>query len=251
MLIDGIKIAENSAVENLIVAKGDVFPAASQGELFYKTGEGQGLYVYNGTEWVTAGSGVSGDVYTKAETDSRIQAVVGAAPAALDTLQEIAAQLANDQDAVAALTTVVSQKADTSSLATVATTGSYNDLLFKPAPGLTITQVPYDIASSVIGKPANGDTIASIVAVRAFTVASGLAGSYAKAGTAATGSSVFTVYKNGASIGTFTFGANGTVASFAGAGASFAAGDVLTLIAPSTQDATLADIAWTLNGYLS
>ena len=171
MLIDGIKIAENSAVENLIVAKGDVFPAASQGELFYKTGEGQGLYVYNGTEWVTA--------------------------------------------------------------------------------GLSLSQIPYDIASSVFGKPANGDTIASIVAVRAFTVASGLAGSYAKAGTAATGSSVFTVYKNGASIGTFTFGANGTVASFAGAGASFAAGDVLTLIAPSTQDATLADIAWTLNGYLS
>jgi hypothetical protein len=150
------------------------------------------------------------------------------------------------------LTTTVSQKANTSSLALVATSGSYNDLLDKPAAGgLSLSQIPYDIASSVFGKPANGDTIASVVAVRAFTVASGLAGSYAKAGTAATGSSVFTVYKNGASIGTFTFGANGTVASFAGAGASFAAGDVLTLIAPSTQDATLADIAWTLNGYLS
>ena len=49
--------------------------------------------------------------YTKVETDTRIQAVVGAAPAALDTLVEIAAQLASDESAAAALTTAVSLKA--------------------------------------------------------------------------------------------------------------------------------------------
>ena len=49
--------------------------------------------------------------YTKTETDSRIQAVVGAAPAALDTLEEIAAQLANDQNAVAAITASLAEKA--------------------------------------------------------------------------------------------------------------------------------------------
>ena len=69
---------------------------------------------------------------TSAQVTSAIQAVVGAAPAALDTLAEIAAQLANDESAVAALTTVVSGKANTSSLATVATSGSYNDLSNKP-----------------------------------------------------------------------------------------------------------------------
>jgi hypothetical protein len=49
--------------------------------------------------------------YTKTETDSRIQTVVGAAPAALDTLVEIAAQLASDESAAAALTAAVSLKA--------------------------------------------------------------------------------------------------------------------------------------------
>jgi hypothetical protein len=49
--------------------------------------------------------------YTKTETDTRIQAVVGAAPLALDTLVEIAAQLASDESAAAALTTAVSLKA--------------------------------------------------------------------------------------------------------------------------------------------
>lgn len=60
-----------------------------------------------------AGFGIS-DVYTKTETDSRIQDVVGAAPAALDTLVEIAAQLANDESAAAALTSVVATKATVS-----------------------------------------------------------------------------------------------------------------------------------------
>jgi hypothetical protein len=49
--------------------------------------------------------------YTKTETDSRIQAVVGAAPAALDTLVEIAAQLASDESAASALATTVASKA--------------------------------------------------------------------------------------------------------------------------------------------
>jgi hypothetical protein len=69
---------------------------------------------------------------TSAQVASAIQAVVGAAPAALDTLAEIAAQLASDESAVAALTTVVSGKANTSSLATVATSGAYSDLSGKP-----------------------------------------------------------------------------------------------------------------------
>lgn len=50
------------------------------------------------------------DAYTSTQTDARIQAVVGAAPAALDTLVEIAAQLANDESAVSALTATVSGK---------------------------------------------------------------------------------------------------------------------------------------------
>jgi hypothetical protein len=46
------------------------------------------------------------------QIDASIAAVVGAAPAALDTLKEIADQLASDESAVAALTTTVSNKAN-------------------------------------------------------------------------------------------------------------------------------------------
>ena len=60
---------------------------------------------------------------TAAQVTSAIQAVVGAAPAALDTLAEIATQLANDESAVSALTTVVSGKV-TANTAITAGTGT-------------------------------------------------------------------------------------------------------------------------------
>lgn len=62
-----------------------------------------GVYI-NGSPALTAAN-IQGQI------DTSIAAVVGAAPAALNTLEEIAAQLANDQSAVSALTTVVSNKA--------------------------------------------------------------------------------------------------------------------------------------------
>jgi hypothetical protein len=62
-----------------------------------------GVYI-NGSPALTGAS-------IQPQIDASIAVVVGAAPAALDTLKEIADQLANDQSAVSALTTVVSNKA--------------------------------------------------------------------------------------------------------------------------------------------
>jgi hypothetical protein len=52
------------------------------------------------------------EVYTKTETDTRIQNVVGAAPAALDTLQELATALGNDANFAGSVTTTLSNKVD-------------------------------------------------------------------------------------------------------------------------------------------
>ena len=103
---------------------------------------------------------------------------MGAAPAALDTLAEIATQLASDESAVSVLTTTVAGKAattyvdaqlalkaDSSSLSTVATTGSYSDLSNKP----TIPTVPstvsaftndsgYLVSTDIAGKADKADT---------------------------------------------------------------------------------------------
>lgn len=52
------------------------------------------------------------ETYTKTETDDRIQAVVGAAPDALDTLQELGAALNNDPDFAATMTNQLATKVD-------------------------------------------------------------------------------------------------------------------------------------------
>ena len=68
--------------------------------------------------------------YTKTETvslvDARFAALIGTAPANLDTLQEIAAQMASDESAVSALTATVASKASQSSVDTLS--GAVSDL---------------------------------------------------------------------------------------------------------------------------
>lgn len=57
----GVKIAEGANVANLVVETGGVFPFGpdnppDKGEMFYKTGSGEGLYVYDGTTWEAIGA---------------------------------------------------------------------------------------------------------------------------------------------------------------------------------------------------
>ena len=56
---------------------------------------------------------------TKSDVDARIEAIVGAAPEALDTLEEIANKLSDNDDVVAAMTSEISTKASQSELDSV------------------------------------------------------------------------------------------------------------------------------------
>lgn len=90
------------------------------------------------------------------------------------------------------------------------------------------------------------------VAARACTFSAALAGSVGRASVAATAQTDFDLQKNGVSFGTMRFAISGTSATFIAASAtSFAAGDVLSVVAPGTPDATLANIAATLVAYRS
>lgn len=73
--------------------------------------------------------------YTPAsQTDitNAINNLKGGVGSALDTLNELATALNNDASFASTITTALATKANTSSLATVATSGSYNDLTNKP-----------------------------------------------------------------------------------------------------------------------
>ncbi|MGY6156647.1 beta strand repeat-containing protein [Paraburkholderia graminis] len=111
------------------------------------------------------------------------------------------------------------------------------------------TSLAYDIGLYIEGVTTASEVVFNLVAARAFTWPSGLTGSFAKAGIAATASTTFTINRNGSSIGSFVFAASGTSATFTlSSPVTFAAGDVIQITAPATADSTLANIAITFAG---
>lgn len=69
---------------------------------------------------------------TETYVQNKIAEVVNSAPGTLDTLNELAQALGNDPNFATTMATELGKKANTADLATVATSGSYNDLSNKP-----------------------------------------------------------------------------------------------------------------------
>jgi hypothetical protein len=107
----------------------------------------------------------------------------------------------------------------------------------------------YDIATYCAGKPDASERLLRFAFVRSIDFPANLTGSQVLARVAATAQTDFELNKNGSSIGTVRFAIAGTTATFIGVGAeSFVAGDILELVAPASQDATLADISFSFAG---
>lgn len=104
----------------------------------------------------------------------------------------------------------------------------------------------YDISIYVGGCPVLGETILRLVATRAFALAA--AGHQASCGVNPTAAAVFTLYRNGVACGTLTISTAGLATFALATSVSFAVGDLLTIIAPSPQDLTLADVGILLAG---
>lgn len=80
-----------------------------------------------------------------AAVDSHILSVTDGAPAALDTLNELAAALGDDPNFATTITSLIALKANTDDLNSVATSGDYNDLSNTPPPA------PVDSVNSQTG----------------------------------------------------------------------------------------------------
>jgi hypothetical protein len=99
-----------------------------------------------------------------------------------------------------------------------------------------------------------GSATASLVVQRyvfadTVTFPAGLIGSQGTAGVPATTTATYHVSKNGTTVGAMVFAAGATTATFTMSSATtYLAGDILTVVAPTSPDATLANLAWTLVG---
>lgn len=116
-----------------------------------------------------------------------------------------------------------------------------------------ISDQPYIVGGGYTGIPSASLVIARHPFTRwEATFPSGLTGSKMVAGTAATAEAVFSFKKDSGAgpveFGTATFAIAGTVATFAGAGTKCTENDILTVVAPASPDATLADLGFSLLG---
>lgn len=99
----------------------------------------------------------------------------------------------------------------------------------------------------------SGATIPNLIIGRWMVVDSvnfpvNLYGSFAVCEVPATVGATYSIQKNGIEFGTFSFAAGGFVATFAGAAVTINPGDIVTIVAPTSPDSTLSNIAWVLTG---
>lgn len=118
--------------------------------------------------------------------------------------------------------------------------------------GVTQTNTVYDISFMKNSAPTANEILLRFVCVRSFSLPASLTGSSGTAGTVSTGSATLTCNKNGSSFATINFAAATATPTYTAASlTNFVAGDIITIVAPGTPDATLANIAVTLLGTLA
>jgi hypothetical protein len=110
--------------------------------------------------------------------------------------------------------------------------------------------IDYAIGGAASNNILSNEVLTDHPVIRAFTFAANFAGSYASVGTNPAATFVLTVSKNGATIGTISIATTGvaTFATTGGTTVSFAAGDLFTVTAPSTVDASIARLRYTFKG---
>jgi hypothetical protein len=132
--------------------------------------------------------------------------------------------------------------------------GAAQSLASVPAYTYTVTGSGKASVATTVSGSYTGPTTTNLVVQRyvfAGTVMfpAGLTGSQGTAGVAATATTTYSIKKNGTNVGAMVFAAGAMIGTFSMPSATtFMAGDILTVVAPVSPDATLANLAWTLVG---
>ena len=132
--------------------------------------------------------------------------------------------------------------------------GGAQSLASVPAHTYTVTGSGRASVTTTVSGSQAGSATASLVVQRyifadTVTFPAGLIGSQGTAGVPAAATATYHISKNGTNVGTMVFAAGATTATFAmGSATAYLAADILTVVAPASPDATLANLAWNFVG---
>ena len=116
---------------------------------------------YNGTTWVSLGS--------EGYTDTKITDLIAAAPAALDTLNELAAALGNDDDFATTVTNALTGKVDDSQVLTDVPAGAvFTDTVYSHPASHTIAEVT-GLQGTLDGKVDDAQVLTNVPSGALFT----------------------------------------------------------------------------------
>jgi hypothetical protein len=128
---------------------------------------------------------------------------------------------------------------------TVGTLNVSNIVGWTPPPATAAAiEIPF---SNMFGQPQPGQICLLYTAVVPLTFPANFAGSYGSVGVNPTATCIYTVWLNGASVGTITVSPAGAF-TFSTSGFTMNPGGRLTATAPDPMDATMSDVAVTLVG---
>lgn len=107
----------------------------------------------------------------------------------------------------------------------------------------------FDLVVWNSGKTTANQVLIKVVIPRTTTYVLNFVGSTSSAVVAATTQTVFTIKKNNVQIGTITFASAADSATYTSSAINtFAANDVLSIVAPASPDSTLSDISFIISG---
>jgi|HubBroStandDraft_4_1064222.scaffolds.fasta_scaffold29925_2 hypothetical protein len=109
---------------------------------------------------------------------------------------------------------------------------------------------PWEVGNFVDGLPGNGVVVMRFVVARTITFPANFSLNQLKVGTNPASTASWAINKNGSSVGSASTSTSGvtTWTSSGGSPVVFNTGDVCTFVAPSPQDASLANPTWIFSG---
>jgi hypothetical protein len=136
--------------------------------------------------------------------------------------------------------------------------GTYNSVTVDIKGRITAGEkyfLPFDMVQFINGKPLSGEVLVKLIAPRTITIPANMTTSYFVCDTAPTVNTVLNVYVNNEHKGTVTFSSGLGTTRITGVVASnsitLVAGDVFTLVAPTTIDTTFANFSCVICGTMN